>query len=676
MAGISSPGIGSGLDIGSIISQLVTVERVPVENRLNRREAGYQAELTAFGSLKSALSVFQDTLKSLTSVSEFQRLRVTSSNRDIVSATASDSAVAGSYRLEVAELAQAQTLASKAFADTTAPLGSGTLTFQFGNYDSGSNSFSPSADKSIRTVTIGSGDNSLVGIRDAVNNAAIGVSASIINDGSGNRLVFNVKDSGAGNSLKVSVADASDASNTDDAGLSQLAYDPTALAGSGKNMSEKITAQDASFTVNGLAVSSSSNEVSGVIEGVTLNLNAVTSGSPVTVLLNANTSAVTSNVEAFVAGYNDLMKALNNLTSYNAETGKGAILQGDSVPRGLTSQLRSILSSAVSGLGGAYRSLADIGITTQKGGTLALNQTKLSDAMKADFSVIGKLFAAAGTVGDPLINFLGSSAETQVGEYAINISQLATQGRYSGAAAAAFPLTLDANNSSFTLKVDGAQSAVINLTQRDYASADELAVELQSRINGDAVLNGGGVQVAVSYVTDHFEITSQRYGSASTVEILSVGPNVASSLGLAVGAGTAGVDVAGTIDGVAATGNGQILSGSGDTAGVSLEVRGGATGSRGSLRFGRGIADQISTLLDGYLTGDSLIEARTKGLNSSIKDIAEQRDRLELRLQLLEQRYLKQFTALDAMLGQLQSTSGYLAQQLASLPGAYSNKQG
>lgn len=676
MAGISSPGIGSGLDIGSIISQLVTVERVPVENRLNRREAGYQAELTAFGSLKSALSVFQDTLKNLTRVSEFQRLRVTSSNRDIVSATASDSAVAGSYRLEVAELAQAQTLASKAFADTTAPLGSGTLTFQFGNYDSGSNSFSPSADKSIRTVTIGSGDNSLVGIRDAVNNAAIGVSASIINDGSGNRLVFNVKDSGAGNSLKVSVADASDASNTDDAGLSQLAYDPTALAGSGKNMSEKITAQDASFTVNGLAVSSSSNEVSGVIEGVTLNLNAVTSGSPVTVLLNANTSAVTSNVEAFVAGYNDLMKALNNLTSYNAETGKGAILQGDSVPRGLTSQLRSILSSAVSGLGGAYRSLADIGITTQKGGTLALNQTKLSDAMKADFSVIGKLFAAAGTVGDPLINFLGSSAETQVGEYAINISQLATQGRYSGAAAAAFPLTLDANNSSFTLKVDGAQSAVINLTQRDYASADELAVELQSRINGDAVLNGGGVQVAVSYVTDHFEITSQRYGSASTVEILSVGPNVASSLGLAVGAGTAGVDVAGTIDGVAATGNGQILSGSGDTAGVSLEVRGGATGSRGSLRFGRGIADQISTLLDGYLTGDSLIEARTKGLNSSIKDIAEQRDRLELRLQLLEQRYLKQFTALDAMLGQLQSTSGYLAQQLASLPGAYSNKQG
>ena len=465
MAGISSPGIGSGLDVRSIVSQLVDAERAPVENRLNRREAGYQAELTAYGSLKSVLSVFQDTLSKLTNYNDFQSLRVSPSDRATVSATATDSAVAGNYSIEVSALAKSQSLASKAFADTSSTVGTGTLTFQFGSYDSGTNTFSPSATQATKTVDISATDNSLVGIRDAVNNAAIGVSASIINDGTGNRLVFNSENSGAENSLNISVTDLSDASNTDNVGLSQLAYDPTAVAGSGKNMSETVAAKDAAFSVNGLAVTSSSNDVSSVIEGVTLNLKAETTGTPVTVLLSENTSAVTGNVESFVEGYNELMKSINNLTSYNADTGRGSVLQGDSVTRGLTSQVRNILSSAVSGLSGAYRSLADIGITTQSGGTLALDKTKLSDAMAADFSVVGKLFAAAGTVDDPLIRYMDSTADSQVGNYDLNITQLATQGSYAGAPTAGFPLTVDATNNSFVIKADGAESATITLTQ-------------------------------------------------------------------------------------------------------------------------------------------------------------------------------------------------------------------
>lgn len=670
MASISSPGIGSGLDISSIVEQLVSAERVPVESRLNTKEATYQAELSAYGALKSTLSSFKGSLASLTSFENFQSLRASSSDSSVISASVSDGALTGNYSIEVSDLAKAQTIASKAFADTTTTVGEGTLTFQFGTYDSGGNTFTPNADKGIKTVDISSTDGSLVGIRDAVNDADIGVSASIINDGSGYRLVFNSDDTGAANSLKVTVSDSSDASDTDDAGLSQLAYDPTATVGAGKNLEEKVTAQDAAFTVNGISVTSSSNEISSVIDGLTLNLKDVTSGTPVSVSVSTSTSNITKNVEAFVTAFNDMVKTINSLTSYNADTKQAGILLGDSVTRGVTSQIRNILSSAVAGLDGAYRSLADIGITTQAGGTLALDSSKLSDAIKADPAVVGKLFAAAGTTDDPLITYLDSSDSSVVGEYAVNITQVATRGSYTGAATSGFPLTINDDNDTFSIKVDGTQSAIITLSQKVYASGEELASEIQSRINGDSALSDAGITVAVEFVTDHFVITSDRYGSESSVEIANVDTTTAATLGLSDGAGTDGVDVAGTIGGVAAIGSGQVLTGQGNAAGIRLEVAGGATGSRGSLVFSRGIADQLNSLLEGYLDSDSLIDARTEGLSNRIDDITEQREKLARRLEMLEQRYLTQFTALDTLLGQLQSTGSYLTQQLASLPWA------
>lgn len=670
MASISSPGIGSGLDVSSMVEQLIAAERAPAENRLNRREASYQAELSAYGTLKSTLSGFQSALASLTDFSNFQSLKAKSSDNSVVGVSASDSAISGNYSLEVTDLAKAQTVASKAFTATTSQVGTGTLTFQFGTYDSGGNTFTANADRATQTVDISTTDNSLIGIRDAVNNADIGVSASIVNDGSGYRLVFNSEESGAANSLKVTVADSSDGSDLDDAGLSQLAYDPTGTAGNGKNMTETVTAQDASFSVNGLAITSSSNEVSGVIDGVTLSLKDVTSGTPVSISVSQDTASVTKNVESFVTAYNDLMKTINSMTSYNAETGRAGILLGDSVTRGITSQVRTMLSSAVTGLDGAYRSLADIGITTEAGGTLTLDKSKLSEALEADAAEVARLFSAAGSADDPLISYLDSTGDSQVGDYAVNITQLATRGSYAGASTSGFPLTVDAGNDTFTIKVDGTQSATISLTQQDYASGDELAAELQNRINGDSELSDAGISVSVSFVTDHFEITSSRYGSESTVELVSVDTNTAATLGLSAGAGTDGVDVAGTIGGVAATGSGQVLSGSGDAEGIRLEVTGGVTGDRGSLSFTRGIADQLNTLLEGYLGTNSLIDARTEGLNSRIDDITDQRERLSRRLAQLEARYMSQFTALDALISQMTSTSNYLAQQLAALPGA------
>lgn len=673
MAGISVSGIGSGLDITSLVDQLVTAERAPVENRLNSKEATVQAKLSAYGMLKSALSSFQTTVAGLAEASAFQGLKATSSDSSVVSVTTNSSAITGNYSLAVSNLAAAHSVASKAFTDTTSAVGTGSLTFQFGTYDSGGNTFTANGDKAIQVVDIASGDNSLVGIRDAVNNAAIGVSASIVNDGSGYRLVFQSNDSGAANSLKVTVSDSTDVSNTDDAGLSQLAYDPTAVAGSGKNMTETVTAVDASFSVNGLSITSSTNQITDAIEGVTLNLKDVTSGTPVSVSVALDTSGITSKVQSFVSSYNDMITTINSLTSYDASNGSAGILIGDSIARSVTSQVRSLFSSAVSGLSGNYTSLTSLGITTQAGGTLTLDQTKLDAALSSDHSVVGKLFSAIGTTDDSLITYLSSTSQSTIGDYAINISQLATQATVTGAATSGFPLTIDANNDNFVLKVDGTQSASIALTQQSYASGAELALELQSRINGDTNLKSAGVSVSVSYVTDHFEISSSTYGSDSTIEIVTVDTNTTATLGLSVGAGTSGLDVAGTIGGISATGSGQTLTGNGDAAGISLKVEGTTTGSRGSVVFSRGVADQINTLLDGYLASNSVIDARTEGLNNRINDINDQRDRLARRIEIIQQRYTAQFTAMDTLLGQLQSTSTYLTSQLAALPGATSS---
>lgn len=667
MAGISVSGIGSGLDIASLVDQLVAAERTPVETRLNTKEATVQAQLSAYGMLKSALSSFQSTVSGLADASAFQGLKATSSDSSVVAVSASSSAITGDYSVEVFTLAAAQAVASKAFTDTSTVVGTGSLTFQFGTYDSGGNTFTANADKSIQVVDIT--DGSLVGIRDAVNNADIGVSASIVNDGSGYLLVFQSDDSGTANSLKVTVSDSTDSNNTDDAGLSQLAYDPTGSAGSGKNMSETVAAADATFKVNGVSVTSSSNQVTSVIEGVTLTLKDTNIGAPLSVSVARDTSGITSSVQSFVSSYNDMIKTINSLTSYDAASGSAGILLGDSITRNVTSQIRTLLSSAVSGLTGNYTSLASIGITTEASGTLTLDTTKLSTAMSSDYSVVGKLFSSIGTTDDSLVTYVDSTSSSTIGTYAVNVTQLATQATITGAATSGFPLTVDANNDTFVIKVDGTQSGTISLTQQSYASGAELAVELQSRINGDSTLKNAGVSVSVSYVTDHFEISSSTYGSDSTIEIISVDTNTATSLGLSAGAGTDGVDVAGTIGGVTATGSGQILTGNGDAAGIRLQIEGTTTGSRGSVVFSRGVADQINTLLEEYLASDSTIAARTDGLNNRLDDISEQRDRLEIRMAIIEQRYTTQFTALDTLLGQLQSTSTYLAQQLAALPG-------
>jgi flagellar hook-associated protein 2 len=231
-------------------------------------------------------------------------------------------------------------------------------------------------------------------------------------------------------------------------------------------------------------------------------------------------------------------------------------------------------------------------------------------------------------------------------------------------------LVIDANNNTFALKVDGIESGTITLTQGTYDSAAALADELQSQINSDSVLQSNEVSVSVGYDADanQFTVSSSQYGSESSLEFTSVASQMAATLGFTVGAGTPGTDVTGTIGAVPATGVGQRLTGSGSTAGIALDVLGGIAGPRGTVSYSEGIAARLGDLLENMLNDEGPLETRSDSLNNQVDDIEESREALDRRLEMVETRYRREFTAMDAIIGELSATGNQLAQQLASIP--------
>ena len=221
MQTLASPGIGSGLDVNSIVKQLMTLENRPLV-ALDTKEAKLQTRLSAFGALKGALSAFQGSVAALADPAKFNGITATISDSTLASVSATPAAIAGSHSLEIQTLAQSQKLKSANFATTNTTVGSGTLTIQFGTYSSGT--FTLNADKAAQSIVISPSNSSLAGIRDAINQADAGVTASIVNDGSGNRLVIASKDTGVSNALKITTID-SDGNNSDNTGLSQFVYD-------------------------------------------------------------------------------------------------------------------------------------------------------------------------------------------------------------------------------------------------------------------------------------------------------------------------------------------------------------------------------------------------------------------------------------------------------------------
>jgi flagellar hook-associated protein 2 len=661
---LASPGLGSGLDVNAIVAKLMAVESQPL-TALATREASYQARITAFGTLKGGLGTLQAALAGLVDAKAMKTTTASLADTALATATAGNGAVPGSYSFKVNSLAQAHKVASTGFASTNDAVGSGTLTFSFGSFDG--TTFTANPDAPAKSVTILPGQNTVTGVRDAVNAAGIGVTVTVVNDGSaaGNRLVFSSTATGAAMSLKVGVAD-DDGIHTDTAGLSRLAYDPVAAVGAGRNMEQKVAAQNASLTIDGIAISKSSNTVTDAIEGVTLRLAKANPDAATTLTVATDTSGVTKSVTGFVKAYNDLQTTVTNLTKYDVANKKAAVLTGDAAPRMVQSQLRQILGDALQGSGLSLKTLPEVGIAFKADGTLGLDTAKLDAAIARDPGAVTRLFASVGTATDSLVGVVSTGAKAVPGSYAVNVTQLATRGNAVGSGTAGLTISAGVND-GLSVTIDGV-AADVTLAAGTYANAAALAAEIQSKINGASTLSTAGGKVSVAEAAGVLTLTSQRYGSASTVAV--AGSAVTGLFGTPTTA--AGVDVAGTIGGLAAVGSGQTLSGSagGATEGLAITVAGGTLGARGDIVYTQGYAWKLNQALTSLLGSDGPVTASTEGITKRIEDLNDRREALKLRLDRVQATYLAQFRALDQLLSSMSTTSSYLTQQLANLPGA------
>ncbi len=662
-------GVGSSLDVNSLVTQLMAAEQQPIA-ALATKEAKYQSQLTAYGSLKGALSTFQSSVAALSNPTKFTAVSASITDTSLATVSASSSAIAGVYSVSVDQLAQSQKLQSSALSATSTTLGSGTLTISFGTYTYNNNApptingFTLNPDKATKTVTIAPSQSSLSGVQNAINAANVGVSANIINNGTGYHLVITSTDSGISNAVRITVADSSDSDNTDVLGLSRLTYNP---AGSPAitRLTQSTEPKNALLTVDGISISKASNAITDAIAGVNLNLQK--SGTS-NMTVKQDTASIQSAVQAFVAAYNSLNSTISNLSKYDLVNKKAAVLTGDSALNSLKSQLRTVFNTPLSKAGGGLTALSDVGIIFQKDGTLALNTSKLNSVMNDPSKDVSTLFAAIGKPSDSLIRFNNSTTDTKNGIYAVKVTSLATQGSAVGnkIIPSDFVIT-GTNDDGLSLTVDGI-SATIKVASGTYHSAGDLAAELQSKINGSSAFSSSKTTVTVSSQNGVLTITSNRYGLSSKVSDIT---DTASGNIFDLPTYTTGQDAAGQIDGVVATGSGQSLTaGTGNAKGLTINITGGTAGpdmSRGTVSFARGYAYELNTQVTRMLDSKNLVDSRMSGISASITKIGKDREQVNLHLAAIEKRYKTQFTALDGMLNGMNQTSNFLTQQLANL---------
>lgn len=365
MPTITSLGVGSGLDLSGLLDQLKEAESAKLAPISDQKQS-YQAKLSAFGRLESALESLRESALALGKTETFQALD-SKMQGEAVTVSTDSTAVPGRYKVEVNDLAQSQTLASSGFAED-AELATGELAFTIGG-----KGFS---------VTLDDTNNSLEGLRDAINDQDAGISASIVNDGSGTpqRLVLTSTETGEANQIGISSTNA-----TLQAAFGFDAANPTA-----SDMRQTVAAQDAQLSVNGIDITSASNRVEGALQGVTFDLQAThETGASDTLTLSRDDSAIKASIKDFVDAYNSLQNTVDNLSSYDAETGSAGLLLGNSTLRGVESQLRNVMGDVEDG---DYRLLADLGISLTVEGKLEVDDETLDEAVEGNLRGVSAFF--------------------------------------------------------------------------------------------------------------------------------------------------------------------------------------------------------------------------------------------------------------------------------------------
>jgi flagellar hook-associated protein 2 len=451
------------------------------------------------------------------------------------------------------------------------------------------------------------------------------------------------------------------------------------------------TGQDAIIRLGGssnggspILFHSSTNTIDSLIEGVTLELNSVSEGKTVEISVSADRSKIKDQINQFVAKYNEYQDFIDDQFSFDPEADtSGGVLLGDISLMLLHNNIRTTLTSSIRGLPESMRMLSQAGIKFDSTGKLTFNEAVFNEQVDDNFIDLMNLFKSSGTTNNNKIEFIASSANTKISEsgYDVDITQAAARGTLTGLSInspGVTPLTLDATNNTLKIKLDNLVSGDIVLAEKTYNSGDDLAEELENKINSDSSLSGAGVEVewVDNGNTGNLVIYSKAYGESSKVEIDTEPSNSAHTiLGLAGGTSTAGLNVEGTINGEKATGVGQLLtgdSGNENTAGLQLKITLEASdlveGSEGRVLFIKGIADIMSEKINNYTDPyNGALKSRKDALNSQIQSSNDRIAELEAQLERKRASLYDQFNAMEEALSQLQTEGNYLTSMLSQV---------
>lgn len=389
---VSSAGILSGLDTTKIISGLMALERLPLE-RLQTQKSTVASKISAMGKVKSAIASLQEAAANIAKTSSLYSYKGALTDTSIATATTTSSAVAGTYSVEVEQLATNHKLQSAATVD---PSAGGSLTIEIGSTASGG--FVPKSGTSAVAVTIDAGS-SLSDVATAINEANAGVSATVVNGTDGPQLIVTSDETGETNQIKITST------------ISGLGFDPENPL-TGGNMTQATEAKNAILKIDGITIANTtSNTVTDAITGVTLNLTATNDNTPTQLVISNDSSNLETKLQAFVDAYNSARSTIKTLSKYDSTGESTGILNGDTTVTSALNQLRGLLSTVPSDVSSSYQYLSELGVNSSSDGTLSLDTDVLETAMATDFSSVAKTVAAYGTAFDTLTTDMNDSED-------------------------------------------------------------------------------------------------------------------------------------------------------------------------------------------------------------------------------------------------------------------------
>ena len=509
---------GSGLNITQIVDSLVEAEQVPQENQIQSKIDAKNTAISAIGEIKSALSKLSTSLTTLTGNTSL-KVKSTSS---AVSATISDpsTAVEINSSITVTTLAKGQTLAFEDYALNTSLVGAGTLLLERGDWSSGS--FVASATVQSKSLTVLATD-TLESLKDKINALDYGVTASVLGAGDDTYTLVLKSQDGKSNALRITATESPSGS-----GLSAIDNSTT------NSSKQKLAGTDAAFTVDGISLTRSSNTISDLFTGYTVNLLASTtvngSDTPANLTGSVDKDAATTNLQSFVTAVNTARTLLNEKTFRGSSTQDAGDLSDDPVIKSIQNQLKTLTSSQLSGFGANGVYLSNLGVRTEKDGLLSLNTTVLENELKNNPTSLDAIFNSMYSSSSSLLSVSGGTSSKPVaGSYAFAMTAYVS-GAFTGLVSSDTSPQVTVSDNTIQVTVDGIQSGTVTVPAAHYTSEAALATAIQTAINADSNLTAAGKSVLVSHSNGSYTITSGSIGASSSIAINAIGSNLDSFL--------------------------------------------------------------------------------------------------------------------------------------------------